>query len=109
MNPRSVVLDLRKQSLVEKIAAQRSRLEWQLDAIRRPLQVIDVALGLGATLRRNAKFAGVIAIGAGFMLMRGGLFPKVLRTLRLANAAARWWILGRLGWQLVRREPAVPT
>lgn len=98
MSSRWVVLQRRKQYLAARIAAQRSQLEWQLGAFRRPLQAFEAARGVGETLRRNAKLAGVIAACAGFMLMRGGLFSKASRALQLANKTMRWWVLARLGW-----------
>lgn len=103
MNPGRVALERRRQILVARIGAQRLQLEWQLDAFRRPLQAFELARALGETLRRNAKLAGTIAVCAGFLLMRSGLFSKALRILRLANTTTRWWVLARLGWHLVRR------
>jgi hypothetical protein len=72
MNPGRLTLEARKRHLAARIAAQRSQLEWQVGAFRRPLQAFELARRLGGILR-------------------------------LASRAARWWVLARLGWRLLRR------
>jgi hypothetical protein len=108
MSPGQAVLERRKQLLVARIAAQRSQLEWQLGAFRRPLQAFELARRFGGTVRRNAKLSATVAVCAAFILMRSGLFSKALQTLQLARSVTRWWVIGQLGWQLARRWRAPP-
>ena len=98
----------RKALLVSRIAAQRSQLEWELGALRGPLRAFELARRFGVTVRRNPKLSATVAVCAGFILLRSGLFSKTLKTVQLASSVTRWWVIGQLGWQLVRRWRALP-
>jgi hypothetical protein len=103
MRPREALLERRKQYLRAKIAAQRSQLAWELDAFRGPLRAFEVARSFGEKLRRNAPLVGAIAAFLGFAVMRGGVFSRAVRTLRIANKTTRWLAIARVGLQFVRR------
>lgn len=103
MKPGPVVRQSRKQCLVARIAMQRSQLERELSAFRASSRAFEVARVVGAILRRNAKLFGGIAAVTGFLLIRGRIFPKALRTVQLVSFALRTWVLARLGWEVLRR------
>jgi hypothetical protein len=108
MSPGQSALERRKALLISRIARQRSQLEWELGAFRRPLRAFELARRLGVAIRRNPKLSATVAVCAGLILMRSGLFSKTLKTVQLASSITRWWVIGQLGWQLVRRWQAPP-
>lgn len=85
----------RRHTLAARIAGQRTQLEHEFGGLRDPLQVFEAARGCGDALRRHAGLAAVLAAGAAFVLIRGGLLSRVLLTLQLAGRAARWWLRAR--------------
>lgn len=92
----------RRLALSARIAAQRAQLTRELGALRGPLQVFEVARGVGDMLARHVWLTGVVAAGAGILLLRGGMLARARRALQLAGRTARWWMLARVGWQRLR-------
>lgn len=104
--PRMALLERRKQYLSAKIAAQRGRLAEDFDAFRGPLQAFEVARGVGERLRRHGPVIGMVAAALGFGAMRGGLFSKSVKAIRLANRTTKWWALARVALQILRARRA---
>ena len=105
MKARQAMLERRRQVLHARIAAQRSLLAQELNALRGPLRAFEVARGVGAAIRRHAAFITAVAAIAGFLVMRGGLFSKTLRTIRVARRTASWLGIARTALRLVQRRP----
>src|SRR3954454_4013676 len=103
MKPKEALLERRRQYLSAKIAAQRSQLAWELSAFQGPLHAFEVARGVGERIRRHAPVFGMAAAALGFALMRGGLFSKTLRTVRLASKTTRWLGIARVALQIAGR------
>jgi len=104
VNRKQSAYEDRKSQLVARIAEQRSELEWQIGAFRKPMQAFELARSVGESLRSHAKLVSAAAVFAGLVLMRGKLVSKVRRSLQIARSGSRWWVLARMGWQLVRRR-----
>lgn len=92
----------RRHALAARIAGQRTQLEHEFGGLRGPLQVFEVARGFGDALARHVWLTGVVAAGAGFLLMRGSLFARARRALQFAARTARWWMLARAGLHRLR-------
>jgi len=105
MKPRQAVLERRRQVLHARIAAQRSILAQELNALRGPLHAFEVARSVGEAIRRHAVLISAVAAVAGFIVMRGGLFSKTLRTIRLAQRTTSWLGIAKMAVRLVRRRP----
>ena len=104
MNRKQLAYEDRKAELVARIAAQRSELEWQIGAFRKPMQAFEFARSVGESLRSHAKLVSAAAVFGGLLLMRGKLVSKVRRSVQIARSGSRWWVLAKLGWQVVRRR-----
>jgi hypothetical protein len=92
----------RRLALSARIAAQREQFTRELGDLRGPLQVFEVARGIGDVLARHVWLTGVVTACAGFLLLRGGMLARARRALELAGRAARWWMLARVGWHRLR-------
>lgn len=103
------IIDARKRLLRQRIEAQRSTLQGQVEGFRRPLQAFELARRGGEVVRRHATASALIAATAGVVLMRGGVLSKTLRLVQLANTTTRWWVIGRVAMQLARRWGPAPA
>ena len=104
MNRKELAFEDRKAELVARIAAQRSELEWRIGAFRKPMQAFELARSLGESVRSHAKLVSAAIVFGGLVLIRGKLVSKVRRSVQIARSSSRWWVLARMGWQLVRRR-----
>lgn len=104
MNRKQLAYEDRVSRLVARIVEQRSQLEWQIGALRKPMQAFELARSLGESLRSHARLVSAAAVFAGLLLMRGKLASRVRRSVQIARSGSRWWVLARLGWQVLRRR-----
>ncbi len=104
MKPRQAVLERRRQMLHARIAAQRSQLAEEMQALRGPLHVFEVARSIGERVRRYAPVIAGITVASAFVLTRGGALNRAMRTIRLAQRSTSVLEVAKLALRLLQHR-----
>jgi hypothetical protein len=105
MRPHQAVLERRRQLLHARIAVQREQLAHCVDSFRGPLRAFEVAREMGEGIRRHAPAIGTLVLVGGVLFMRGGMFARTARAVRLFRRMTSWFGMARWALRAVQRRP----